>query len=186
GHRDQPLGSGGQVRPRGAAAPRVRAGSAVREDPSRKHQPFLVFGPELGKTGQRLIVEEAWRRFELGLDVGLGRVGPDKRRVSAAAEQQADRLGEDRFAGARLAGDRAEPRGEGEIRLPDEDQVLDPKAPEHWAGCYAERPRTATGSNGRRRARSLARRARAPGWVGVRDGTRQTRTRACRLCANFA
>src|SRR5206468_7704903 len=105
----------------------------------------------------------------------------------AAAEQQADRLGEDRLAGARLAGDRAESRREGEIRLTDEDEVLDPKAPEHWIGCYAERPRPATGSNGRRRAPSLSTRARP--WVGGGLGRYPPTAHAgvpiaCRSCAD--
>ena len=166
-HRDQALGGRRQVLARGAAPPRIGPGSAVGEHPSREHEPFLVLRAELGETRQRLVLEEPGRRLELRLDVGLGGVGPDERRVAAATEQEADRLREDRLAGTRLAGDRAESRSEGEISLADEDEVLDPKAPEHWAGCYAESPGAATGSNSRPAARCPCTHTRAPrlgGW----------------------
>jgi hypothetical protein len=70
--------------------------------------------PELREHRELVVVEEAVRRIELGLDVRVDAVRPDERRVPARAEQEADRLGEDRLAGAGLAGDRARaPRGGG-------------------------------------------------------------------------
>src|SRR5581483_1510545 len=51
--------------------------------------------------------------------------------VAAGAEQQADRLREDRLAGARLAGDRVQARGEAQLRVADEDEILDAEAAQH-------------------------------------------------------
>ena len=78
-----------------------------------------------------LVVEEARRQVELGLDVGLVAVRPDERGVAARAEQEPDRLREDRLAGAGLAGDRVQPGRELELGLADEDEVLDAEPAKH-------------------------------------------------------
>ena len=131
GHRDQPLGRGGHVLAGGAAAPRVGAGAAVGEDPAREHEPLLAVRPQLGERLEPVLVEQAVRKVELGLDVRLGRAGADRPGVALRAEQQPDRLGEDRLPRAGLAGDRVQPGRELELRLADQDQVLDPQPPEH-------------------------------------------------------
>ena len=167
-HRDQPLGRGRHVLARGAAAPRVGARAAVGEDAAGEHEPFLVLGPQLGERARLLVVEEARRRLELGLDVGLVAVGPDEARRRRGAEQEADRLRQDRLAGARLAGDRVQPRRERELGLADQDEILDAEPAEHaWMLRRAAAGRRPAEN---RRDRVSCSRAR-PGWEGVRDGT---------------
>ena len=78
GHRDQPLTGWREVVAGGAAAPRVRAGAPVSEDPPREHEAVLARGPQLGECHQLLVVEESRRRFQLGLHVGLCAVLPDE------------------------------------------------------------------------------------------------------------
>ena len=68
---------------------------------------------------------------ELGLDVRLGAGGPDEAVVALRAEQQADRLREDRLARAGLAGDRVQAGRELELRLPDQHEVLDAEPAQH-------------------------------------------------------
>ena len=77
GHRDQPLDGGCEVLARDRPAPRVRARASVAEDAPREHEPGLAFGPELRERRDLLVVEEAVRDVELGLDV---RLAPRRRR----------------------------------------------------------------------------------------------------------
>jgi hypothetical protein len=128
-HGDQPFGRGGHVLAGGAPAPGIGARSTVGEDTAREDEAVLVLGAQLGEGAQLVVVEEPGRRIELGLDVRLVAVRPDKRRVAAGAEQQPDRLGEDRLAGAGLAGDGVEPGTEGELGPADEDEVVDAQVP---------------------------------------------------------
>jgi hypothetical protein len=173
-HRDQSFCRGGDVLAGGAAAPDIGARAAVREDAAREDEAVLVLWPQLGDRRQ-VVVEERGRRVELGLHVGVVAVRPDERGFAARAQQQPDRLGEDRLARARLARDGVETRPEGELRPPDEDEVLDAEAPEH---AWMLRPRAARGET--RKATGAAAvpsvHARAPGRVGVRDGTGPRRT----------
>ena len=112
---------------RGRAPPGVGAGSTVLEDAPREHETALALGAQLL---ERLVLP-----VELRLDVGLAAGGPDHRGVGPRAEQQADRLRENRLAGAGLAGDRVQARREVELGLPDEDEVLDAQAAEHDSDC---------------------------------------------------
>src|SRR5439155_22883630 len=131
GHRDQALCGCGEIVAGGGAAPGVRAGAAVREDAAREHEALLILGAELGERLQLVLLEEAGGRVELGLDVGFVAVRSDERGVTARAEQEPDRLREDRLAGAGLAGDRVQARREGELGLADEDEVLEPEPAKH-------------------------------------------------------
>ena len=126
GHRDQPLGGGREVLARDGTAPRVRARAPVGEDPPRKHEAGLVLRRELGESGELLVLEEALRQVELRFDVGLAGGGADRPRVTLRAEQEPDRLGEDRLPRTGLAGDRRQSLGRRELSLPHEDEVLDP------------------------------------------------------------
>jgi hypothetical protein len=81
--------------------------------------------PALGEPGELLLVEEAVGHVELGLDVRLVPVRAHRRRIRTGAEEQPDRLSEDRLARTRLARDGVQPRREREVRLADEDEVLD-------------------------------------------------------------
>ena len=55
-------------------------------------------------------------------------VGTDGAGIALDAEQQADRLREDRLAGSGLAAEDVEPGGQLELDLANEDEVLDPEA----------------------------------------------------------
>ena len=108
--------------------------------PSAKHAPGehearFVLGRELGEPGQLLVLEEALRQVELGLDVGLTGRGADRARVALRAEQEADRLREDRLPGARLARDRGQPGSGRELSLAHENEILDPQATKQRSGC---------------------------------------------------
>ena len=115
-----------------------------------------------------LLVEERVRDVELRLHVGLGAVGADGRRVGARAEQQADRLREDRLPRSGLARDRVQPRSESEIRLADQHEVLDAKPTKqsgeatgydgrrHWLGSADVRGPRATGAACSRQQTSLS------------------------------
>ena len=124
-HRDQPLRRRGQVLACRAPAPRVGARPAVGEDAPREHEPVLALGPQLRERLELVLVEEPVRHVELRLDVRLVARRADDAASPLRAEQQPDRLGEDRLPGARLAGDRVQPGRELELRLADQDEVLD-------------------------------------------------------------
>ena len=125
GHGNQPLAESGDVLPRRRAAPRVGARPAVREDAAREHEALLALGPELRERLEPLLVENALGQVELGLDVRLLPAGAHVAGLPLRAEEQADGLGEDRLPRPRLAGDRVQPRSELELRLLDQDEVLD-------------------------------------------------------------
>ena len=136
GHRDQPLGGGGEVLARDGAAPRVRARAAVGEDAPREHEPGLV----LGRAARRDRPAPRRRRSPSGTSSSASTyasapVGADDPGVALRAEQQADRLGEDRLAGARLARDRRQPDVGSQLGLADEHEVLDPQATKQRSGC---------------------------------------------------
>ena len=178
GHRDQTLAGQREVFPRRAAPPGVGASSAVGKDSACKHEPFLVIGPQLRENGQLLVVEEPRRRVELGFDVGLRPVRTDICGIAFGTQQEPDRLREDRLARAGLAGDRIQARSEGQLRLADQDEVLDAKAPKHGLDA------TSAGRAGRPAetddaARSLFVHARP--WVG--GGLGRYRARRARVCA---
>src|SRR5205814_4495469 len=120
-----------EVLPRDGAAPGVGARPAVGEDPAREREARLVLGLKLGERLHALLVEEALWQVELGLDVRLAAAGPDVGRVAFRAEQQADRLREDRLARAGLPGDRGQPARRLELGLPDQDEVVDAQAAKH-------------------------------------------------------
>ena len=100
-----------------------------REDAARDDERLLVLGPELARARSELV-----RKVELRLDVRLGAAaGPTNAVVALRAEEQPDRLREDRLPRARLARDRVQPGRELELGLPDEHEVLDAESAEHRA-----------------------------------------------------
>ena len=125
-HRDEPLGERRHVLASHAPPPGVRARPAVGEDPAREHEPFLVGRAELRERLE--LVEQSFGKVELGFDVRLVAVRADRARVAFRAEQQPDRLAQDRLAGAGLPRDRVQPLGEVELRLADQHEVLDLQA----------------------------------------------------------
>ena len=131
GHGDQPLGGRSDVFACDRAAPGVRPGPAVAEDAPGKHEARLPFRAELGECRDVFLVEESFRDVELGLDVGLRALGSDGGRVRACAQEQPDRLREDRLPSARLARDGVEAWPELELGLVDQHEVLDAQPTEH-------------------------------------------------------
>ena len=137
GHREQALGRGGEILACDRAAPGVRARSSVREDAAREDEAGLVLGRERGERLQLVVVEEAVGHVELRLDVRLARARPDRGRVALRAEQEPERLREDRLPRPGLARDRVQPRRRRELGRSDQDEVLDVEA------TTAERPAVA-------------------------------------------
>ena len=126
-HRDDALDGRCDVLSSGGASPRVGARPAVGEDAAGDDERVLVLRPQLGELLELL------REVELRLDVRLLAGGADVRVVALRAEQEAERLGEDRLPGAGLPCDRVQPGRELELGLTDEDEVLDAEPPEHAA-----------------------------------------------------
>jgi hypothetical protein len=126
-HRDNALDGGRDVLPCSRASPGIGARSAVGEDPAGDDECVLVLRPQLRELFELL------REIELRLDVGLLAGGTDVCVVALRAEQEAERLGEDRLAGTRLSRDRVQPGRELELGLADEDEVLDAEPLKHAA-----------------------------------------------------
>ncbi len=68
---------------------------------------------------------------EIGAHLGACRAGAHDARVGAAAEGQRERVDEDRLAGARFAGERAEARRKLEVEPIDDDVVANGKRAQH-------------------------------------------------------
>jgi len=117
----------GDVLASGAAAPGVGARATVGEDAARDDETLLALGAQVGERAEQLFVDAV----ELGLDVRLASGSTDQRRVAAPAEQQADRVRQDGLPRSRLAGDRVQPGREDELRLADQDEVLDAEGAQH-------------------------------------------------------
>src|SRR5581483_11016178 len=101
-HRDDALDGRGDVLPRGGSPPRVRARAPVREDAPGHDERVLVLGPQLAE------LVELCRKIELRFDVRLLAGRADEALAALRAEEQPERLREDRLPRAGLAGDRVE------------------------------------------------------------------------------
>ena len=77
---------------------------------------------------------------EFGGDGGLLGAGPHQARIGAPAERQTERVQQDRFAGAGLAGQDAQPRPEGERQPVDQDNIADGKTKQHAKAAIPKRP----------------------------------------------
>ena len=136
GHRDQPLGGGGEVLARDGAAPRVGARAAVGEDAAREHEAGLVLGRELG---------ERRRAPRPRGSPPAGRARPRRRpRRAAAPIVPASPFAPSRrpIAWARIVFPApvspviaVRPGRRRELSLPHEDEVLDPQATKQRSGC---------------------------------------------------
>ena len=129
GEREQPVRGGDEVVAGDAPAPGVSAGATVAIHAARDDEPGLVVRPQLAQRLHAVLVEEALGDVELRLDVRLGACRADGCSVALRAEQQPDRLGDDRLPRAGLAGQGDEPRVKLEVGLADQDEVLDPQSP---------------------------------------------------------
>ena len=140
GHGEQTLRRGGEILPCDRAAPGVGARATVGEHPPGQDETLLihfmfVLRRELRETGQLVVVPEPLGRVELRLDEGLLRSRADEPRVALGAEEEPERLRENRFSRAGLARDRAQPRGRHELGLADQDEVLDAEATKQRSCC---------------------------------------------------
>jgi hypothetical protein len=131
GHGEEPLDERGEILARNGSTPGVGSGSPVAKDPTSSYETLLALRPEVRYRFETLLLEELIGQVELRLHVGLFGTWAEVARVSGGAEEEADRLGEDRLSRAGLAGDRVQPRAEREVGLADEDEVLDAKTAQH-------------------------------------------------------
>ena len=127
-HGDESLDERGQLLARDAPAPGVGARASVGEDPARGDQGRFVGGLQLGDRREVGVVEDPVREIELGLDVRLVGARAEVAGVAARAEQQAERLREDRLPRPGLARDRVQARRDRQLGVADEDEVLDAEA----------------------------------------------------------
>ncbi len=132
---------------RAAASARLRAGT-----PARRSE-------QLPRRGE----------FELGLDVGLAAGGADQRGLAAGAEQETDRVREDRLPRPGLPGDRVQAGVELELGLADQDEVLDAKAGGSTARPSLRRPSDHRDPRVGSRAVASCPYARARAQRGLRD-----------------
>ena len=131
GHGEQPLDEGSEILTRHGAAPRIRAGAPVGEHAARGDEPLLPGRPQLGDGGMLGVVEDAVGQVELRLDVRLLGARPEVAGVARGAQQEPDRLGEDRLARPGLPRDRVQAGREDEVGLADEDEALDAQPSQH-------------------------------------------------------
>ena len=81
--------------------------------------------------GEQLECRVIGRRLEDRRDLAALRAGAHQRRVAARAKRQRQRIEQDGFAGAGLAGQHRQPRAELDAEPVDQDDVLDGEAREH-------------------------------------------------------
>ena len=98
---------------------------------SSQHEALLALRLQLPQRLQLVLVEEPRPQLELSLDIRLVGAGADEARFALRAEQEPDRLREDRLPGAGLARNRVQPCAGLELRLADEHQVLDAESTKH-------------------------------------------------------
>ena len=117
--------SGGQLLARHRATPGIGARPSLGKDAPGQDETVLVLRPQLADGLEAVLFEQPIRRSSSASTYASAAPGPTYRSVPPGAEQQADRLREDGLAGAGLARDRVQTRRECELRLADEDEVLD-------------------------------------------------------------
>ena len=123
------------------AAARPHAYARVRPSPKTRRETserVLVLGPQLARSSS-----SSSGRSSSASTYASSPAGPTNESSPFVAEQQPDRLREDRLPRAGLAGDRVQPGRELELGLADEDEVLDAQATQHRIEC-SEARRTAT------------------------------------------
>src|SRR2546421_7551705 len=130
-----------QVADRCAAAVDVRPRSTIRAYATGEHQ--------LARVGRQALAERlarVWGEVEHSLDIGLGGPRTHDPGACAAAQEQVQRVREDRLAGSGLARDHIQARGKAQLCALDQQQVLDRELVQH----------PAISSNARRRIAATA------------------------------
>ena len=132
----------------------VGARAPVGADAAREHQLLGVGAQALAE-----LLAQAVRAGRRPLDVGLAGAGANDPRPRAPAQQQVERVGEHRLAGAGLAGEHVQPGRQPQLGLLDQQQVLDAKLLQHvrWSSSGTGTASSAVSERSRRRpARRLA------------------------------
>ena len=120
-----------QVGHRRRAPAHIRAGPSV--GPHAPGEDEL-----LGTIRNRLGAGKLRGQREHTFDICLGGAGPDDPAAGPPAEQQIERVSQQRLAGSGLAGHDVQPRSEAELGSIQQQQVLDAQLKEHGATCYQE------------------------------------------------
>ena len=141
---DEPLAEGLQLRERGRAAVDPRPALALRVEHAAQQYVAVVRGDALlgepGGDARRV------RDVELGGELGALRARPELAELEAVAEQERQRVEQDRLARARLAGQHGKAGGELDVERFDDDEISDGQETQHGAG----QRRRAGGSEERR------------------------------------
>ena len=141
GDLDQPLAERLQLRERRGRAVDPRAASALRIEHAAQEDLAVAFGePLLGqpRAHRRRVVD-----VERGRELGALGAGADLARLEADAEQEAERVEQDRLARAGLAGERREAGLELELEGAHDDEIADRQQPQHLQS--APRPLSRSG-----------------------------------------
>ena len=145
-----------QLRERSRAAAQVGAGASVGADAPGEHELLGIGADALAELlAQRL------GQVEDPLDVGLAGAGTDDPRPRAAAEQQVEGVREHGLARAGLAGEDVQPARQAQLRLLDQEQILDTQLLQHLTWSTSARGRIATGARSASDARARSGRASA-------------------------
>ena len=106
------------------------AAAAIGRDDAAQHDRAGKVGGDAGLVEDRRGRVIAADR-ELGGDCGLLGAGPHQACLGAPAEREPERIHQDRFAGAGLAGQHAQPRPERQAQAFDQDDIADGEAEQH-------------------------------------------------------
>ena len=129
--RHEPASQRLEVGRRGGAPLHEGARAAVLPHSSREDDLVHLVPYALAQIAQVGAVQEIRRSREHPLHVGLARPGTDDARSWLAAEQEIQRMGQDRLPRPRLAGDHREPRPGAQLGSLDQEKILDPQLEEH-------------------------------------------------------
>src|SRR5581483_7449577 len=114
-------------------------GAALGRDLALEHQaPVVALHAELGERG-RHAADGRGIELEGAFDDGAGGAGPDHLGRRALAEQQRQRVHEQRLAGPRLAGEHVEAGRERQRDVGDDGEIADPQLGEHYSRSRSER-----------------------------------------------
>jgi len=113
---------------RGGLVVHVGTAAAVRGQHAAQQQQVFRFNALLGEQGAGGMIGGDVKG---GGDAGLLGVGPEQTRVGTVAKREAQRIKQDRLAGAGFPGQHTESAIEGKVELLDNDDVADRQADQH-------------------------------------------------------
>ena len=127
----------GKIGRRGRPARDQGPGAAALPHPASQRQLVAVLPDEVGQVGQLGFLEKTGRQLEHSLDISLPRPGANHSGARLAAQQQVERLSEDRLARPGLARERGQAASRAQLGALDEQEVLDSQLEEHRSGVPA-------------------------------------------------